>query len=147
MGEAAEVMRRDIAAFNAQDAKEIMAIFSPECEREVPGDYLRGPDQVLAWRSALWEAFPDMQLTISRVVEEGSAVAIQGSAKATHRGTFRTPGGDIPPTDRRVEFTFADDYEVRGGVIVFTRLHVDRLAILEQLGVPFAPAPSAPSST
>ena len=138
MGESAEVMRRDIAAFNAQDAKEIMAVCSPECEKEFPGARLRGADQILAWRSALWEAFPDVQLTITRVVEEGSAVAIQGRATGTHRGTLRTPTGDIPPTDRRVDIVWADDYEIRGGVIVSTRLHFDRLEMLEQLGV--APA-------
>ncbi|MCA1607263.1 MAG: ester cyclase, partial [Acidobacteria bacterium] len=66
--------------------------------------------------------------------------AIQGRATGTHRGTLRTPTGDIPPTDRYVDIMWADDYEVRGDVIVSTRLHFDRLELLEQLGVTPAPA-------
>jgi steroid delta-isomerase-like uncharacterized protein len=135
MGEAAEVIRRDIAAFNDRDVRTIMALHSADCEKAVPGAHLRGSDQVVAWRSALWEAFPDVQLEVTRVVEEGSAVAIQGVSRATHRGTLRSPSGDIPPTGRSVEVTWSDDYEVQGGRIVSTRLHFDQLAILEQLGV------------
>jgi predicted ester cyclase len=135
MGQAAEVMRRDIAAFNDRDVREIMAVHSSDCEKAVPGARLLGSDQVVAWRSALWEAFPDIQLEVTRAVEEGSAVAIQGLARATHRGTLRSPSGDIPPTGRSVEITWSDDYEVRGGRIVSTRLHFDQLSILEQLGV------------
>lgn len=135
MGQAAEVMRRDIAAFNNRDVREIMALHSSDCEKAVPGARLRGSDQVVAWRSALWEAFPDVQLEVTRVVEQGSAVAIQGVARSTHLGTLRSTSGDIPPTGRSVEITWSDDYEVREGRIVATRLHFDQLAILEQLGV------------
>jgi predicted ester cyclase len=63
-----------------------------------PGALLEGRDQTLGFFAAFWEAFPDIELTATRVVEEGSAVAIQGRAKGTHRGTLRTPAGDIPPT-------------------------------------------------
>ncbi|HEX2053764.1 MAG TPA: ester cyclase [Actinomycetota bacterium] len=135
MGEAADVMHRDIAAFNNRDVHEIMAVHCSDCEKAVPGALLRGRDQVVAWRSALWEAFPDVQLQVTRVVEQGSSVAIQGVARSTHKGTLRSAGGDIPPTGRNVELTWSDDYEIRGGRIVSTRLHYDQLAILEQLGL------------
>lgn len=132
MGQAADLMRRDIGAFNARDVEEIMAIHGSDCEKVDPGARLRGGDQVVAWRSALWDAFPDLQLEVARVVEEGPAVAIQGVARGTHRGTLRSPGADIPPTGRSVECTWSDYYEVQGGQIVSTRLHFDQLGILEQ---------------
>lgn len=141
MGKAADVMHRKMAAFNAQDSKEILALLSPDVEWATPGVLLRGPDQALAFFSAFWEAFPDIGLTATRVVEEGSAVVMQGRAEGTHRGTLRTPGGDIPPTGRRVELTYFEDFEVQGGVIASARLHFDRLELLEQLGVAPAPAP------
>src|SRR3712207_7630730 len=49
-----------------------------------------------------WEAFPDFQLIATRVVEEGSTVIMHFRAEGTHQKTFHTPGGDIPPTSRRV---------------------------------------------
>lgn len=140
MGTAADVMRRKISAFNAQDATQCLALCSPDVEWAAPGALLRGPDQAVALDSALWEAFPDIELTVTRVVEEGSVVIIQGRAHGSHQGTLRTPGGDIPATGRRVELTFFEEYEVQGEVIVSERLLFDRLELLEQLGVVPAPA-------
>jgi len=143
MGEVTDVMRSKIAAFNEQDGKTYMTLCGPEVEWEVPGaPVLRGRDQVLPYFSAFWEAFPDLRLTVTSVVEEGSVVAIQGRATGTHRGTLRTPPGDIPSTGRVIDFTFAEDYEVRGGLIVSAHLHFDRLELLEQLGVTPAPVPA-----
>jgi predicted ester cyclase len=142
MGEAADVLCRELAAFNARDAKRIIASFSPECEKVVPGAHMRGGDQVLVWCSALWEAFPDIQVTVTSVVEEGSVAAVQARIGGTHLGTLRTPSGDIPPTGRRADLTFAEAAEVQAGVIVSAHLHFDRLTLLEQLGVAPAPAPA-----
>ena len=142
MGEAADVMRRELAAFDAQDWNEVMAVFSPDCKAEVPAAHLVGADQVLALFSALWEAFPDMRVTATNEVEDGQVVAVQARATGTHRGTLRTPGGDIPPTGRRVDFPVAEYCEVRGGQIASLRVVFDRLTLLEQLGVAPAPTPA-----
>jgi hypothetical protein len=45
MGQAADVMRRKIAAFNAHDATEMLAVFNPDTQKEVSAA------QVLAVRS------------------------------------------------------------------------------------------------
>ncbi len=142
MGQAADVVHGKTVAFNAQDAKEVLAFLSPDVEWAIPGGLLRGSDQAIAYFSAFWEAFPDLQLTATRVVEEGSAVVTQARAEGTHLGTFRTPGGDIPPTDRRVSLMYSEHFEVEGGVIVSASLHLDRLELLEQLGVVPAAAPA-----
>jgi predicted ester cyclase len=142
MGEPTDVMRRKFEALNAQDAKGMISYFSPEADKEVPGGLLRGRDQIAGFVSVFWEAFPDLQLTVTSEVEDGSIVAIRGTMTGTHLGTFRTPGGDMPPTGRRISVTFSDDYEVQEGVIVSTHLHLDRLALLEQLGAVPAPTPA-----
>ena len=140
MGERAEAVRQELAAFNVRDAKRIRASFSPDCLKVVPGAHLRGGDQVAAWCSALWEAFPDMQVSVVAAVEAEQIVAIQGRVSGTHRGTLRTPDGDIPPTGRRADLLFSEHAEVQEGVIVSARLYFDRLELLEQLGVKSAPA-------
>jgi steroid delta-isomerase-like uncharacterized protein len=136
------VIRSKFAALNAQDADAMVSHFSPETEREIPGALLRGRDQVAEFVSAFWAAFPDLHLSITSVVEEGSNVAIRGTITGTHLGTFHTTGGDIPATGKRVDLTFADEYEVQEGLIVSAHLQLDRLTLLEQLGVSPAPAPA-----
>jgi ketosteroid isomerase-like protein len=142
MGQAADLMHRKIAAFSAQDAKEFQAFLSPDIEWAIPGGLLRGPDQVAAFNSAFWEAFPDVKLTATYVVEEGSTVITEARAEGTHQGTFHTPGGDIPPTGKHVSLPYSESYEVEGGLIVSARTIFDRLELLEQLGVAPAPAPA-----
>ena len=141
MGEPTDVMRRKITALNAQEAEEMIGYFSPDAEKQVPGGILQGANQIAAFVAVFWEAFPDLKLTVTREVEQGTVVAIRGTMVGTHTGTFHTPGGDMPPTGRTISLSFSDDYEVRDGVIVSSHLHLDRLELLEQLGA--VPAPTA----
>jgi hypothetical protein len=140
MGEAAEVMRRELRAVNERDSKTITSSFSPECIKLVPGARLQGGDQVAAWCAALIEAFPDFKIAVTQVVEQGTTATVNGTVTGTHLGTLRTPGGDIPPTGRYAELTFSDTAEVRGGTMVSAQLYFDRLELLEQLGIVPAPA-------
>jgi predicted ester cyclase len=140
MGEPTDVMRKKFAALNAKDEKAMVSCFSPTAEKEVPGGLLLGADQIAAFVAAFWEAFPDIQLTVTSEVEEGPVVAVRGTMTGTHLGVLRTPAGNLPPTGRRLELSFSDDYEVQGGLIVATHLHLDRLELLEQLGAVPAPA-------
>jgi predicted ester cyclase len=135
-------MRRKIAALNSHDTKETLAVFSPDSFKEVSGASLRGADQVVAYFSIFWEAFPDVHIDVTHVVEEGSVVAIRGRSSGTHLGNLRTPDGDIPATGRRIDLSISDLYEVAGGVIVASYLHFDRLELLEQIGVAPAPTPA-----
>lgn len=118
-----------------------MALWALDVAWEVPGASLRGRAEVLAHFSAYWEALPDMYLTIDREVEAGPFVATGARCTGTHQGTLRTPGGDIPPTGRRIDLTLGEINEVQGGLIVASRLWFDRLALLEQIGAASAPAP------
>jgi predicted ester cyclase len=89
-----------------------VALWAPDVAWEVPGASLRGRAEVLAHFSAYWEALPDMYQTIDREVEAGPFAATGARCTGTHQGTLRTPGGDIPPTGRRVDFTLGEIYEV-----------------------------------
>lgn len=140
MGENADVLRQELEAFNARDSQRIVASFSHDCPKDVPGAHLRGGDQIAAWCSALWEAFPDIRVTVASIVEAERTVAIEGRVSGTHEGTLRTPNGDIPPTGRWAEVALSECAEVEGGVIVAARLYFDRLELLEQLGVTPIPA-------
>jgi predicted ester cyclase len=142
MGEAADVILGELAAVNARDLKQIVASFSTDCPKEVPGVALRGGEEIAAWCTALWEAFPDLHLAYAAVAEEGPVAVVEGVVAGTHLGTLRTANGDIPPTGRRVEVKFSESAVVEGGVVVSARMYFDRLALLEQLGVAPVPAPA-----
>jgi steroid delta-isomerase-like uncharacterized protein len=141
MGEAADVMRRKIETFNAQDAEAFAALMSPDVKWEVPGVELRGPDQVVDYFSAFWEAFPDLKLTITRYVENGSDAMMQGRSEGTHLGTLHTPQADFPATGRSISLTLSDDIDVHEGRVTAGSCHFDRLTILEQIGA--VPAPTS----
>jgi steroid delta-isomerase-like uncharacterized protein len=140
MGQAADVVRSKLTAFNEQDAEKVRALLDPDVEWAVPGGLYRGPDQVIAFFSAFWEAFPELKLTITRLVEDGSTVITDARAEGTHQGTLHTPGGDIPPTDKRMNLPFLEHYEIEQGLIVSGNLIFDRVELLEQLGAMPAPA-------
>ncbi|MGB7797055.1 MAG: nuclear transport factor 2 family protein [Pseudonocardiaceae bacterium] len=92
MGQAADAMHRKIAAFNAQDGKEFQALMGPDIEWAIPGALLRGPDQVAAFNSALWKAFPDIKLTATRVAQDGAIVVIcraEPKERITGRSTLQ----------------------------------------------------------
>ncbi len=134
MGQAADVMHRKIAAFNAQDAKQIMALVSPDVEWSAPGGLLRGPDQVVAFISVLWEAFSDIELTVTREFKNGFTVLTHGRAQGWHHGTFHTPAGDIPPTGKHADLPYAEYYEVEGGVIVSMPVNTAGTFVLSRVG-------------
>lgn len=142
MGEKTDIIRRKFAAMNAKDAESMTSVYGPDVEKEVPGGLLHGPDQILAFVSAFWEAFPDLEVTVTSAVEEGSVVAIRATVTGTHLGVFHTPAGDLPPTGRSVSLNFSDDYTFDNGLVVSTHLYLDRLALLEQLGALPAPTPA-----
>ena len=140
MGEPKDVVHKKNAAFNAHDVDQTMRYFSSDVEMETPIGHLKGREQVGAFFSAFWEAFPDLEVNAIHQTEEGSSLVVRGKVTGTHLGTLRTPGGEIPSTSRYIDLPISDHFEVRGGLIVGVHLYFDRLALLEQLGV--APAPA-----
>ena len=142
MGQAADVVHAKFTAFNAQDAEEIRALLDPDVEWAAPGGLCRGPDQVIGLFSAFWEAFPDIKISYTRLVEDGSTVITDARAEGTHEGTLCTPGGDIPATGKRVNLPYLERFEIEGNLIVSGNLIFDRVELLEQLGAMPVPAPA-----
>jgi hypothetical protein len=141
MGQAADVLHRKIAAFNAQDAEEVRALLDPDVEWAIPGGLLRGPDQALEFFSALWEAFSDIELTATRVAEKGSPSLCKAGLKECIKERSN-PWRRHPSHRQTRDLTYSEHYEAEGGLIVSARLLFDRLDLLEQLGVAPAPAPA-----
>lgn len=80
-------------------------------------------------------AFPDMRVTIQDLVAEADRVVMRGVLTGTHQG----PMMGIPPTSKPVEVGALQIYRIADGKIAEAWLQIDRLGMLQQLGL--IPAP------
>src|SRR5215204_3153310 len=56
------------------------------------------------------------------------------SPPATRGGTLRTAAGEIPPTERSVEWSLCEVYQIRDGKIVRGRTYFDVATLMDELG-------------
>lgn len=96
------------------------------------------PDGVVHGREAL-EAFvrefhsgyPDFHVTVHDWLAPGEVVMKEDTTTGTHEGAVR----GVPPTGREVEHRETARVRVADGRVREVRLHFDRLAVLERLGL------------
>ncbi len=81
-------------------------------------------------------AFPDMHWRVDEQIAEGDKVVSRFTWTGTQRGEFL----GIPPTGRKVEVWGMVIDVVRGGKFVESRLIMDTLGLMQQLGA--IPAPT-----
>jgi steroid delta-isomerase-like uncharacterized protein len=98
------------------------------------GPGLKGLQDVLR---GMRVAFPDMAWTVEEQVSEGDKVATRFEWTGTHRGEFLR----VPATGRTVNVWGMVIDRIEGGKIKDTRLIMDTLGLLTQLGV--FPPPTA----
>ena len=72
-----------------------------------------GPDGVKAMARALRTAFPDLQVTIEDLIADDDLVAVRGTWRGTHQGTFQ----GVPAIGRRIQFTGMAFWRIAGGQI------------------------------
>jgi steroid delta-isomerase-like uncharacterized protein len=83
------------------------------------------------------DAIPDFRVTIEELVAEGDKVAVRRSYEGTHRGELL----GIPATGKRLQFGSISIFRLADGRIAEHWEQLDRLALMQQLGV--VPAPGA----
>jgi steroid delta-isomerase-like uncharacterized protein len=83
---------------------------------------------------------PDLRVTIEEMVAEGDMVGVRRSYEGTHRGELL----GVPPTGKQVRIGGISIFRLAGGKIAEHWEQLDRLALMQQLGV--IPAPAAPAA-
>lgn len=133
--EAKAVVDRFYAALNGHDAEAAAALASADIEIEAPGGLLlRGRDALTQLLETYLAAFPDVEWRIAAQAVAGDTVVTESVPAGTHRGPFRTPTGEIPPTGRRVSSRVCHVSRVVGGEIVSLHLYWDNLEFMQALG-------------
>lgn len=93
------------------------------------GISLVGPEEygqaVLAYRSA----FPDLVTTVEDALADGDRVAVRGTDRGTHLGTFM----GYPPTGRSVTTTWIEIFRLEAGKAVEGWVETDVKRLLDQL--------------
>jgi steroid delta-isomerase-like uncharacterized protein len=82
---------------------------------------------------------PDLRVTIEELVAEGDMVAVRRSYEGTHQGELL----GIPATGKHLQLGGISIFRLAGGKIAEHWEQLDRLTLMQQLGV--IPAPEAPA--
>ena len=81
--------------------------------------------------NAMLTGFPDMNWTVQEQIAEGETVVTRFAWTGTHDGTFM----GIPPTNKKVEVWGVVIDVVRDGLFAESRIIMDTVGLLQQLGV------------
>lgn len=123
-------------AVNKGNLDALDEVFAPDyVEHGVLGDFVgleAFKGLLMQWR----QAFPDVHTTWSDPIQDGDRAAWRSTMTGTHLGDL--PG--IPATGKQVRLDTIDMGVARDGRAVEHRSIMDRLAMLEQLGLVPAPA-------
>jgi len=81
--------------WNQRKDETVRELMAEMCDGHMEGGDVRSPEEFLAARKALLEAFPDIRVKVEDVVAEGDKVVVRWSAVGTHAGDglgFRASG-------------------------------------------------------
>jgi steroid delta-isomerase-like uncharacterized protein len=132
-----ELVRANFAAFNDNDVEAAMAMVAANAVSvDMPsGEVLHGPEGVGTYQRNWHSAFSDARTEITAVIVDGNRAAIEFIGRGTHDGTFVTPMGDLPPTGRTVEVSFAAIWEFENEKVTASRTYYDAATFARQLGM------------
>ena len=115
-----------------QDAPAVRRQVAPDfVDHEMPPGTPPGPEPVIQFRNILYEAFPDLRVTLDDMVAEGDRVAVRATWTGTHRGPF--PMLPAPVSNRQFTFSGMVFWRVRDGQLVERWGTIDRLGLMQQL--------------
>lgn len=100
-----------------------------------PGLTLQGPEGAKEAVTQFRTAFPDLRLEVNHLVAEGDKVFTYWTARGTHKGPLRSPGGEIPPTGKTGVVHGMTINRLVEGRIIEAWDNFDMLGMLQQLGV------------
>ena len=112
--------------------KYLDALSGKDKPRALQDEYIADSDEELKNHIMFFEAsFPQYELIADDMIAEGDRVSVLARFRGAHKGDLM----GIAPTDKEVNLPFAITYRLGGGKIVQHWMSIDRMALMEQLGV------------
>ena len=88
------------------------------------------------WVGMMRSAFPDLKVTVLRMVAEGDEVWVHSRMTGTHRGDFL----GMPPTDEKIDVEAIDRVRARDGKAIEHWGVTDMAKMLDQMGLASLPS-------
>jgi steroid delta-isomerase-like uncharacterized protein len=131
-----EIVRQLYAAFNSGEIDRAAALVTDDVEVTTVafGTVDRGKNAYKTWLSNWKNAMPDCTLTLKHQCASGDQVYSEFHAVGTHRGTLRTPNGDLKPTGKKLELDVVEAWDVRDGKLSRLRAYFDGLNMMRTFG-------------
>jgi steroid delta-isomerase-like uncharacterized protein len=98
----------------------------------VPVGPLRGTEEIVAFFNELFQAVPDVETTVSRVVAGETQAAVEWRMTGHFTGA---PFQGLDPTGRRVDIRGLDLLEIEDGEIVGNTAYYDGMSFARQIGL------------
>jgi steroid delta-isomerase-like uncharacterized protein len=125
-------VERLFTAWNSRNAAEVMEYYDEVFVREDLGKhrtYTREDLQKTA--NTYFNAFPDIQFDVEKVIEKGEQVVVCWGATGHHKGRIMK----IPATGKLVNFKGVSVLEIKNGKIVKVWYIWDEAGMLRQMGM------------
>ncbi len=140
MGEARTRLERNIRHWNAHDSAAWAGDFSPAAHIVGPGASGSGIEMARTLYSIWQDAFPDNEVRVTDIFEDGATAILQAEFGGTQTETMNAPEQTIPATGRRVNIPFVTINRFADGKITQFMLYFDRAELLRQLGLLSGPS-------
>ena len=120
-------------AWNSHDIEKVLGFYSPEYIGDDVGQpsLLQGHESLRLMLETYWQAFPDLQFTVTDAVIQGSRLVIAWMAEGTHQG----PIMNIPPTGHKVQVRGVSIIDVEEGFVVRGQYVWDLAGMLRHMGL------------
>jgi len=131
------IVRDVFEAFQAHDLDAFRALLADDAVLRDPssGQVQRGPDAIVAAVKVVLDAIPDIHPEVENLFADGERAAAEVVRTGTHTGELKLPSGTVPPTGREVRLPESIFFRVREGKLVSMTTYVDRMHVMEQLGL------------
>jgi steroid delta-isomerase-like uncharacterized protein len=128
-----ETVRQMVAYLSSHNVAGMLACFDDEMEwLDVPMEAsYRGKAEISVFLDSLFDAFPDLDYRLTRMVTRGDNVVAQFQMTGTHQNTFY----GLPGTQATVEIPCLSMITMRDGKMLSDHCYFDNAMILRQMGL------------
>jgi steroid delta-isomerase-like uncharacterized protein len=128
-----ETVRQMVAYLSAHNVAGMLSCFDDDMEwLDVPMEAsYRGKAEISAFLDSLFDAFPDLEYRLTRMVTRGDNVVAQFQMRGTHQSTFY----GLPGTQATVEIPCLSMITMRDGKMLSDHCYFDNAMILRQMGL------------
>ena len=128
-----ETVRQMVAYLSAHNVAGMLSCFDDEMEwLDVPMEAsYTGKAEISAFLDSLFDAFPDLDYQLTRMVTRGDNVVAQFQMRGTHQNTFY----GLPGTQAVIEIPCLSMITMRDGKMLSDHCYFDNAMILRQMGL------------